>query len=87
MLIRAVEKEREEGESFGKAEGGRAEVVYGVGGGRVRKRGGSHTEQPGPPGGRVASLQTSLQELGEERRFIEIFSPRAFPVREKSSPT
>lgn len=87
MLIRAVGKEQEEGESFGKTEGGRREVVYGDGGGRVLKRGRSHTEQPGPPGGRVVSLQTSLPELGEERLFIKIFSPRAFTDREKSSPT
>lgn len=64
MLIRAVGEEQEEGGNFGKTEGGRTEVECGDGGGRVLKRGRSHTEQPGPPGGRVVSLQTSLQELG-----------------------
>lgn len=33
----------------------------------------SHIEQPEPPGGWVVSLQTSLQDVGEERLFIKFF--------------
>lgn len=45
----------------------------------------SHTKQPEPPGGRVVSPQTKLQELGLEVFYYIFQSPGAFPNEEKSS--